>query len=324
MLPRLVFLSIFSFHYLSALSESENFDILDRKVINLKSSLDTSNVIRLDFEKYNEYLVQTPRNYSVILMLTAMTERHECHHCQSAAEEFFILINAFYMSKADKTRLFFAIADFDDDPKIFTSLNQNTVPVFMHFPPDSKPQKEDSYDVSRNGLNAEVLGQWITSRTGIHFKIERPPNYAGWFFVGITICVIGIIIYLRSDSFEIIFNRTTVSYTSMVIIFYMVSGQVWNSIRRPPAFHNSAEEGLIIFYPASNSQFVWETVIVMAVYALVSWSLVLLIEVTNAPDSSRKRAMAITGIALFAIFVSLSLSLFRKKNHGYPYSFLLK
>ncbi|VDL24612.1 unnamed protein product [Hymenolepis diminuta] len=252
------------------------------------------------------------------------------------------------MSKADKTRLFFAIADFDDDPKIFTSLNQNTVPVFMHFPPDSKPQKEDSYDVSRNGLNAEVLGQWITSRTGIHFKIERPPNYAGWFFVGITICVIGIIIYLRSDSFEIIFNRTTVSYTSMVIIFYMVSGQVWNSIRRPPAFHNSAEEGLIIFYPASNSQFVWETVIVMAVcilfsnistalypHALVSWSLVLLIEVTNAPDSSRKRgmlyvrlsdflAMAITGIALFAIFVSLSLSLFRKKNHGYPYSFLLK
>lgn len=41
----------------------------------------------------------------------------------------------------------------------------------MHFPPDSKPQKEDSYDVSRNGLNAEVLGQWIASRTGIHVSL---------------------------------------------------------------------------------------------------------------------------------------------------------
>ncbi|VDO12141.1 unnamed protein product [Rodentolepis nana] len=285
----------------------------------MKSSIDSSNVIRLDFDKYNEFLVQTPRNYSVILMLTAMTKSRGCHHCQSATEEFFILINAFYQSKADKARIFFAVADFDDDPRIFASLNQNIVPVFMHFPPNSKPHKADSYDVSRSGLNAEALGQWIASRTGIHFKIERPPNYSGWFFVAVTACVIGIIIYLRTDSLQSIFNRSTVSYTSMIIIFYMISGQMWNGIRHPPAFQNSADGGLVIFYPASNSQFIWETVIVMAVYALVSWSLVLLIEVTNAPDSNRKRVMAITGIALFAIFVSLSLSLFRKKNHGYPY-----
>nr|CDS29438.1 magnesium transporter protein [Hymenolepis microstoma] len=298
--------------------------VLDRKVSGLKSSIGSSNVIQLDFEKYNDYLVQTPRNYSVVLMLTAMAKSRGCHHCQSAAEEFFMLINAFYQSKADKTRIFFAVVDFDDDPRIFASLNQNTVPVFMHFPPNSKPQKADSYDVSRNGLNAEALGQWIASRTGIHFKIERPPSYSGWFFVAVTACVTGIIIYLRTDSLQNIFNRSTVSYTTMIIIFYMVSGQMWNGIRHPPAFQNSAEGGLVIFYPSSNSQFVWETGIVMAVYALVSWSLVLLIEVTNAPDPNRKRVMAITGIALFAIFVSLSLSLFRKKNHGYPYSFLLK
>ncbi|KAM7533454.1 hypothetical protein Aperf_G00000120693 [Anoplocephala perfoliata] len=324
MLFRLIIIAIFVFQYSSALSDVEDSAILERKINGLTSYLDNSHVIRLDYEKYKEYLVRPPRNYSVILMLTALKDRHSCHHCQSAADEFYILVNAFYKSNIDKTRLFFAVADYDDDPKIFTSLNQNTVPVYLHFPPNMSPQKKDFYDITQNGFSAEVLAQWIFARTEIHLKIERPPSYSGLIFIVIAAGVIGIIIYLRSDNIGNLASRSTVSFTCMVVIFYLISGQVWNNIQRPAAFHNSAERGLVIFYPSSSSQFVWETVIIMGVYALMSWGLIILTEVDQTQDPNRKRVMAIIGLAMFVISISLSLSFFRKKNHGYPFSFLLK
>uniref|UniRef100_A0A915ET35 Magnesium transporter protein 1 n=1 Tax=Echinococcus canadensis TaxID=519352 RepID=A0A915ET35_9CEST len=308
-------------------------DILGQKVKTIVSLLDQSKLLPLDFEKYNEFLLKAPRNYSVILMLTALSHRHNCHHCQLAADEFAILSRSYFLSKTNENELFFAVADYDGDSEIFTSLNQNTVPVFIHFPPTTSPKKEDVYDITQNGLSAEVLARWVFLRTGIHFDVERPPSYSGLFLLAILASVGGIIFYLRFENIGQFFNRSTISYTCMastnstylqILIFYMISGQVWNSIRRPPAFHSSAEEGLVLFYPNNNSQFVSETLIIMTTYALVSLSFVILTDVNQTSDSNKRRAMAVLGVAMFAVFTSLCLSLFRKKNQSYPYSFLLK
>ncbi|KAL5960485.1 Magnesium transporter protein 1, partial [Taenia solium] len=300
---------------------TREIDILEQKVKSIVSLLDHSNLLPLNFEKYNEFLLRTPRNYSVVLMLTALSHRHNCHHCQLAADEFAILSRSYLLSKKDKHEIFFATADYDDDSEIFTSLNQNTVPVFIHFPPTTSPKKDDVYDITRNGLSAEVLAQWVFVRTGVHLNVERPPSYSGLFLLAILIGVGGIIFHLRSENVEQFFNRSTVSYICMILIFYMISGQVWNSIRRPPAFHSSAEEGLVLFYPNNNSQFVSETLIIMITYALVSLSIVILTDVAQTPDSNKRRAMAVVGTAMFAIFTSLCLSLFRKKNQSYPYRY---
>ncbi|VDK35625.1 unnamed protein product [Taenia asiatica] len=237
--------------------------------------MDHSNLLPLNFEKYNEFLLRAPRNYSVVLMLTALSHR-------LAADEFAILSRSYLLSKKDKHEIFFATADYDEDSEIFTSLNQNTVPVFIHFPPTTSPKKDDVYDITRNGLSAEVLAQWVFVRTGVHSNS---------------------LIALRFRIF--------------ILIFYMISGQVWNSIRRPPAFHSSAEEGLV----RSDAKLI----------------IVILTDVAQTPDSNKRRgllwfffylncrlfllAMAVVGTAMFAIFTSLCLSLFRKKNQSYPYRY---
>ncbi|KAL5112107.1 Glycoprotein-N-acetylgalactosamine 3-beta-galactosyltransferase 1 [Taenia crassiceps] len=156
-----------------------------------------------------------------------------------AADEFAILSRSYSLSKKDKREIFFATADYDDNSEIFASLNQNTVP-------------EDVYDITRNGLSAEVLAQWVFVRTGVH-------------------CGIVFVDHLH-------------------------------------------------FIPLPKRA----SLIVMITYALVSLSIVVLTDVAQTPNSSKRRAMAVLGIAMFAIFTSLCLSLFRKKNQSYPYSFLLK
>ena len=68
-----------------------------------------------------------------------------------------------------------------------------------------------------------------------------------------------------------------------------------------------------------------ETYLVMALYMLIVLGMVLL---TDAPESkvdpSKRRLYAMVGLALFAVFFSVMLSIFRSKAGGYPYTFLFK
>ncbi|VDM17446.1 unnamed protein product [Hydatigera taeniaeformis] len=243
-----------------------------------------SNLLPLNFEKYNEFVLKSPRNYSVILMLTYVLSGCAIIF-RLAADEFAILSKSYTLSRKDKYEIFFATADYDDDSEIFASLNQNTVPVFIHFPPTTSPKKEDVYDIARKGLSAEVLAQWILVRTGVHV-ITRVSFFSLYWPV-------------------------------WIIIFYMISGQIWNSIRRPPAFHSSTEEGLVIsdtdlgFCVRCRIQAKDEVCRCSAfLFPLFHFSRCLLL-----------LAMAVLGIAMFSIFTSLCLSLFRKKNQSYPYRY---
>ncbi|VDD81275.1 unnamed protein product [Mesocestoides corti] len=129
--------------------------------------MDNSNLLHLNFDKYKEFLVDSPRNYSVILMLTALSHKRGCHQCQAASDEFNVIAVSYSLLKEHKN-LFFAVADYDEDSKIFTDLNQNTVPVFIHFPPTGSPREADMFDVSRNGFNAEALAKWIFMKTDVN------------------------------------------------------------------------------------------------------------------------------------------------------------
>lgn len=63
----------------------------------------------------------------------------------------------------------------------------------------------------------------------------------------------------------------------------------------------------------------------MTLYGLITLGMVLLIEAADGKgDIGKRRLFAIIGLALFAFFFSLILSIFRSKAGGYPYSFLLK
>ncbi|KAG7171785.1 Magnesium transporter protein 1-like [Homarus americanus] len=107
--------------------------------------------------------------------------------------------------------------------------------------------------------------------------------------------------------------------------FAMTSGQMWNHIRGPPFLQKTQAGNIAYIHGSSQGQFIVETYIVAMLNAAVVLGMILMTEAANKRDDVRKRRIyAIIGLGLVAFFFSLSLSIFRSKAHGYPYSFLLK
>ncbi|VDN15430.1 unnamed protein product [Dibothriocephalus latus] len=151
------------------------------------------------------------------------------------------------------------------------------------------PSGADFLDISRSGFSAETLARWIFSRSSVEIPIVRQTSYAGGILLLIITGLVGTMLYLRPDNVEFIIHRSTISYASMVLIFYMISGQVWNSIRRPPFFHSPPQGGIAFLYPGGDFQFISETILVMITYVLVSISILMLVEAGQTEDFGKKR-----------------------------------
>ena len=67
----------------------------------------------------------------------------------------------------------------------------------------------------------------------------------------------------------------------------------------------------------------FETYFVMMLYGAITLGMILLTEAAEMKGGvEKRRVFAIAGLALFAFFFSLILSIFRSKAGGYPYSLL--
>lgn len=301
-------------------------DSLGEKVQQMTDWNNKKSIIRLNGDKFRQYVRMAPRNYSVIIMLTALQPQRQCSICRQANDEYTILANSWRYSQQYSNKLFFAMVDYDEGSDVFSSLKINTAPVFMHFPEKGKPKKGDTLDINRVGFAAEQLGKWVAERTDIHIRVFRPPNYSGTLALALLFSLIGGLLYLKRNNLEFIYNKTFWGIAALFVIFAMTSGQMWNHIRGPPVMHKNPQTGQIHYiHGSSQGQFVAETYIVFLLNAAVVGGFVLLNEAhVMKGDSGKKRIVALVGLGLVAFFFSLLLSVFRSKYQGYPYSFLLK
>lgn len=76
-------------------------------------------VLRFNGNRFREFIKATPRNYSVIVMFTAMAPQRQCVVCKHASDEFTIVANSFRFSQAYSNKLFFGVVDFDEGSDIF-------------------------------------------------------------------------------------------------------------------------------------------------------------------------------------------------------------
>ena len=282
-------------------------------------------IIRLNGDKFKQYLLQPPRNYSTIVMLTALQQQRQCTVCKQANEEFQIVANSWRYSGQFSNKLFFAMVDFDDCSECFNQLKLNSAPVFMHFPEKGKPKKADTMDIHRIGFQAEQIVRWIGERTDVNIRVFRPPNYSGTLALGLLLTVIGALLYLRRNNLEFLYNKTSWGIAALTVIFVMTSGQMWNHIRGPPFMHKNQHGQVHYIHGSSQGQFIVETYIVIFLNAAIVIGMILLNEAnTMKGDGSKKRVMALIGLGTVAFFFSLLLSVFRAKYQGYPYSFLIK
>jgi len=303
-------------------------------------------LIRLKGDQFKNLVKNAPKNYSVIVMLTALQPQRQCQICQQAHDEFQIIANSWRYSQAYNPKLFFAMVDFDDGPDVFQILKLNSAPTFMHFPAKGKPKKADTLDLQRFGFAAEMVGRWVQERTDVSIQIMRPPNYSATILVILLFAFVGVLLYVRRNNLEFLYNKKAWGIGAICIILTMTSGQMWNHIRGPPMLHRNPQTGQVAYiHGSSQAQFVVETYLVALINCAVVVGMIILIEAGSPEDKSEKkhsssssssnsaggadvggkrRVQAFIGLAIMAVFFSLILSIFRSKYSGYPYSFLIK
>ncbi|XP_037957916.1 tumor suppressor candidate 3 [Teleopsis dalmanni] len=297
---------------------------LPEKVQNLHDMNLKKALLRFNGQKFREYIKNPPRNYSVIVMLTALAPSRQCQICRHAHDEFTIVANSYRYSPVYSNKLFFAMVDFDEGSDVFQMLRLNMAPVFMHFPAKGKPKGADTMDIHRVGFAAESIAKFVAERTDVQVRIFRPPNYSGTVAMITLVCLVGGFLYIRRNNLEFLYNKQIWGAIAVFFCFAMISGQMWNHIRGPPLVHKSQNGGVAYIHGSSQGQLVVETYIVMFLNAMIVLGMILLTECGSQNDQRKGRITAIIGLVLVAIFFSFLLSVFRSKAQGYPYSFLFK
>jgi len=305
-------------------SESSSGSSLNDKVQQLLDLTTRRPVIKLSSKTFKDLVRSQPKNYSVIVMFTALQNHRGCVVCRQASEEFSLVANSYRYSQFYSSKMFFAMVDFDEGSDAFQSMNLNSAPAFIHFPPKGKPKKPDNMDIQRVGFSGEAIARWIYERTEMNIRVFRPPNYTGTMALLILFGLVGGLVYLRRNNLEFLFNKTTWCMLAIFFVLSMLSGQMWNHIRGPPFVHKSQNGGVAYIHGSSQAQFVLETYFVMGIYGLVVLGIILLCEAgDDKADPGLRRIKAISGLTLAMVFYSLVLSIFKSKAGGYPYSFLI-
>lgn len=314
---------------LSSAEKKKDAGGLADKVSQLVDLSTKKSVIKLNGNKFRDFVKSAPRNYSIIVMFTALSASRQCAICKQAADEYQLVANSYRYSQLFSNKLFFAMVDFDEGPDVFQSMKLNTAPVFMHFPAKGKPKKADNMDLQRVGFGAEAISKWIAERTEINIRVFRPPNYTGTVALLMLMSLVGGLLYLRRNNLEFLYNKTAWSMIALFFVFAMTSGQMWNHIRGPPFVQKTQSGGVAYIHGSSQGQFVLETYFVMMIYALIVCGMIMLTEAGETSgkkesDVGKRKILAVVGLGLLAFFFSLILSIFRSKAGGYPYSFLIK
>jgi len=298
---------------------------LAEKVSQLVDLSTKKSVIKLNGNKFRDFVKSAPRNYSIIVMFTALSASRQCAICKQASDEYQLVANSYRYSQLFSNKLFFAMVDFDEGPDVFQAMKLNTAPVFMHFPAKGKPKKLDNMDLQRVGFGAEAIAKWIAERTEINIRVFRPPNYTGTVALLMLMSLVGGLLYLRRNNLEFLYNKTAWSLIALFFVFAMTSGQMWNHIRGPPFVQKTQSGGVAYIHGSSQGQFVLETYFVMMIYGLIVSGMIMLTEAGESKsDVGKRKILAVVGLGLLAFFFSLILSIFRSKAGGYPYSFLIK
>ena len=116
-------------------SKKKDGAVLSEKVQQLTDSTAKRPVFRLNGNKFRDLVRNSPRNYSMIVMFTALSAQRQCAICKQASEEFHIVANSYRYSEQFSNKLYFAMVDFDEGPDVFqVSMVQRKVLTFlMHY-----------------------------------------------------------------------------------------------------------------------------------------------------------------------------------------------
>ncbi|PGH13788.1 hypothetical protein AJ80_06176 [Polytolypa hystricis UAMH7299] len=291
-----------------------------------KSLSRPSGAVELDDAVYEE-LTLKPRDYHVAVLLTAKEAKYGCQVCREFQSEWDLLAAAWNKaSKPDMPRLILGTLDFSQGRGTFQKLMLQTAPILLFFPPTVGPNaKVDAsplrYDFA-GSMSADQVYAWLGRNLpeGYRPPIVRPINYSR--IIGSITVVLGAITLFTVTSpytLPIIQSRNIWAAISLIAVLLFTSGHMFNHIRKVPYVAGDGKGGISYFAGGFSNQFGLESQIVAAVYAVLSFTtIVLAMKIPRIADrKSQQVSVIIWGLVLFGAY-SFLLSIFRTKSGGYP------
>uniref|UniRef100_A0A183A0F4 Magnesium transporter protein 1 n=1 Tax=Echinostoma caproni TaxID=27848 RepID=A0A183A0F4_9TREM len=201
--------------------------ILENKVSKLTAMTAQNPIINLNMATFEEFVASKPRNYSVLLLLTALSPQRNCPPCREAHNELKMLVSPWRYSSSWTNSIFFAVADFDAAGEIFSILKQDSAPAFVHISPSAsvyKLQPSDYMDIHRSGFSANAIADWVHARTKIRvglIRFVRPPSYSAVLLLSLFMIIGAVALWSRKISLDGLYNPSLWCMLALVShIFY--------------------------------------------------------------------------------------------------------
>lgn len=304
-----------------------NKEKLNEKVEMLNKMKRERPLFKMSPDDFKTYVQQKPRNYSVVVMLTALSPQRGCAACQQANDEYKILANSHRFASPQQQQgaanLYFAAVDYDGGHEIFEYLGIQSAPTFIHFPSKGKRKKADKYDVQRFGFNAEQLSKWVEDRSGVRVHVRRPVDHTGTVMFSLVLFMMAMTLYMKRNDLGFLASSSFWGYICIFVILCMLSGQMWNHIRGPPLFHHNKQTGQVQYiHGQAQSQLISETYIVFLLYAAISFGFILVVKAfeSSKEEESRRAFMVKVGLGLVGFCFYQIMGIFGQKYRGYPYA----
>ena len=101
---------------------------------------------------------------------------------------------------------------------------------------------------------------------------------------------------------------------------------MWNHIRGPPLYYKNPQTGQTGYFSGTSQyQFIAETYVILALYAVISIGIVLMGDkFTVLEEMGIQKYTPMIGLCVVVLVFGYLLSIFRMKYGGYPYSFLFR
>lgn len=273
-------------------------------------------------------LTTGPRNYTAVVLLTALESRIGCQLCREFGPEYDLLAKSWAVDHTPTDGLFFAELDFANARTTFQKLQLTTAPVLFLFPPSVGPNADPEhidtpyrFEFNKMQTKAEAVARFISVHSSHSPVVQRPFNYAklgvtvGAFLFGITA------LKLAFPFFKpMLYSRNLWAAVSLIAILLFTSGHMFNHIRRVPYVANNGRGGVSYIAGGFSNQFGLETQIVAVIYAILSFATIsLAMKTPRIVDPARqKAAIVIWNIVLLTAF-SFLMNLFKQKNGSYPF-----
>ncbi|KAF9929149.1 oligosaccharyl transferase subunit ost3/OST6 [Linnemannia zychae] len=302
--------------------------LLQKKVSRLEAkAIKNQGIIQLDSAAFEDVLAK-PRNYSMVVLFTAISPEFNCVPCMNFDPEYKMVASG-WSKLANKSQLFFGVLDFKAGQTIFQKFGMNSAPSVLYFPPSSNMANDpsmDRYDFGRSGFQAEAFAAWLHSRSGIKVPVQRPIDVMALAVKVIgTFTAIFVVSVLARKGRKMFTSRYLWSTMSLITIFVMISGHMWNQIRQPPYSVPARGGSSGVFAQGFQNQFGLETQIIAVIYALLTASAIALIAVVPRIENPLAQRFAVWICMGFFTFVfSVLIQVFRLKNPGYPFTLMFR